>query len=279
MSTIQDFQAAEIDQLRAELAEFKTRYRTLFESVPVGMVSLAQNGFIERANRRAEQLLCGGRLANQRMGRFIHTTSAAAFETAVDAVLNDGVPRSCELTLLTKRSARSQCIVSLHRSKTGPDGKVVLAITDQTETADAIQAATRARTDLRTLVHSNAFPMLVLGIDGYIRTANYRAAELLGTRPSTLEGEPFELRIVDASRTAFREQLHRRGTGMVTVDVARRGEGRRVQIQLVDVEWQNEPCLVASLEDVTELQQQRVATSGKADWRAWGSWSPESPTK
>ena len=251
----QNLHMAEIEQLKVELAEAKAEVGGLWGGLPLPIITLANNGFIEQVNRPAEVMLGGGRLVNQRMGRFIHQQCVAAFETALDAALQGASPQSCELTLLTRASPRLQCSAHLHRLDVGREPKALLSLIDATRVSEAVQTATQATVDLRAVLQHQMHPMVVLGVDGYIRLGNPPAARLLGSAQG-LEGEALELWIVEAARSEFREVLYRRSRGPLNVDIVRRGEVRRVQIQLIPVRWHGEPCVVAAFDDVTEHERQ-----------------------
>ena len=254
--TGQDLQVAEIEQLRAELHDYKVRHKSLLECVPVAVVTVAPTGFILHANRRAEAMLGGGgRLVNQRMGRFVHPTSAAAFETALDTVMTSGDKTSLELMMMTRSSASTTCSVEMYRSHVNATTRVTLCLVDMTRTAEAVQSAIRARGDLKSVLLDNPFPTVLLGVDGYIRMSNEAASELLATPVSRLEGAALEMWVVEASRSAFREQLYKRGLGPQIVNIVRRGDARRVRIRMTSVEWSYEPCLATTLEDITEHEQ------------------------
>ena len=254
-TSLHNLQVAEIDQLRAELSHLQARHHALWEGVRAPVLYLASTGFIEQANRPAESLLGGGRLVNQRMGRFIHQNCVEAYETAFEATLLTAKPQTCDLTLITRSSPRTHCAAHLRRFSVGTERKLVLTIVDKTEITEASQTAAQASLDLRTVIQRSPYPMMVLGTDGYIRLGNAAVARLLGANRS-LEDEALELWIVDQSRSAFRDALYRRTVDPLAVEIVRRGEVCRVQIQLTPVQWRGEPCAVAVFEDRGEDQRQ-----------------------
>ena len=254
--TLQFFQAGEIERLRAELDASQKRYDALESTLPVGVVRVAPSGFIEHANAHAETLLGGGRLINQRMGRFIDQRDAAQFDSTLEQVLTGGEPRSCEISLIGKNGAQVRCQVGLQRLDDSAEARIVISLLDLRRITDATEAADRANAHVEALLQSSILPMIVIGGDRRIRSGNERAGELLATPTAALQGEAIDQWIVEANREAFHDLVNRRGRGPLTAEMVAAGQARRVRVYLTGVEWKAEPCLVVTLEDVSERERQ-----------------------
>lgn len=106
-------------------------------------------------------------------------------------------------------------------------------------TADACNLAADA--PFRALIERSADGVIVLRADGVIRFSNPAAQEMLGSSESQLLGELFGVPVVPG--------------GKAEVNLLCGGVPTRIaEIRVVDIHWEDEPALLATLRDVTQMK-------------------------
>lgn len=104
-----------------------------------------------------------------------------------------------------------------------------------------IDSAFAADAPFRALIERSADGVIVLRADGVIRFSNPAAQEMLGSTETQLHGELFGVPVVPG--------------GKAEVDLLCGGVPcRTAEIRVVDIHWEGEPALLATLRDVTQLK-------------------------
>lgn len=110
---------------------------------------------------------------------------------------------------------------------------------------EALKQISELEAGLRQLIEHGAVAMCVVGPDGLIRYANLAAGELFDKLATELTGTRFPFPVDGSSESV----------SMARPD----GSSRACEMQLSPTPWYGEPCLLASLWDVTEDVQLRDA--------------------
>jgi signal transduction histidine kinase len=109
------------------------------------------------------------------------------------------------------------------------------------EACEAALEESEAR--FRNVIEQNADAIIVVSRDGMVEYANAMAGRMFGIEPARLRGTPFGFPIVAGETTA--------------VDVVVDGVARTAELRVVESMWNGVPVCLASLRDVTELEQAR----------------------
>ena len=96
-----EMQNESLTKMQAELEESRNRYRDLYDSAPVGYLTLDQQTIVQAANRSAVALLgvIPGDLVRHGFGRFVVEADLPAWDQHWRKVFRDGVRDSCVLHL------------------------------------------------------------------------------------------------------------------------------------------------------------------------------------
>ncbi|KWT91951.1 hybrid sensor histidine kinase/response regulator [Candidatus Magnetominusculus xianensis] len=92
------------------------------------------------------------------------------------------------------------------------------------------------------LIEKNADGILILDMEGWIRFANPAAEGLFGKESGQLTGEYLGFPVITADKTEI--EL-----------ISKTGKVAAVEIRIVEIEWEQEPHILASLRDITERKQ------------------------
>jgi PAS domain S-box-containing protein len=142
---IQNEQLAEA-QLAAE--DSKERYRQLYESAPIGYLTLDSDGAIVSANRRVARLLGTprARLIGRKLSSLVAEGHQDEWHFARRALAESSAPRSLELELLLDDGSKLEAqIVSSGRPDSA--GRLSLALLDVTELRGAERALRKAASE------------------------------------------------------------------------------------------------------------------------------------
>lgn len=139
--------------------------------------------------------------------------------------------------------------------ETGADGYLVRPISNRELLArvqsmlrikSAEDAVRRQEKQLRVLISSSVDGMLVVNLEGRVLFANPAACELLNRAAATIVGEVLGVPVQAGE--------------FVDLDLIRPdGRLRVVEMRVVELDWQSQPALLASLRDVTERKRQEEA--------------------
>lgn len=143
-------QNEELRRTQIELDEARRKYFDLFNSAPVGHLSLDERGQITEANLTAAELLGLDRrpLVGRRLAAFVAPGSRDLLRAALGQLREEPGRRSCELELEGRGGSRCTAIVVLTAQEDEP-GRVSAAIVDISEQKGA---EAMVRTLVRELV-------------------------------------------------------------------------------------------------------------------------------
>ncbi len=178
-----EMQNEALRQTQSELEESRDRYRDLYESAPVGYLTLAGDGSIGAANLMAVSLLGGerGGLLGRDFSRFIAPEDCARWRGQFRAALDAEIRCDCELTLLRGDGAR--CRVRLDcLGAAGGEGPAALriAIVDIDELARVHRALARSEEHYRRLARISPAGILHADAEGMCAYVNARWCEISG---------------------------------------------------------------------------------------------------
>jgi PAS domain S-box-containing protein len=99
-----EMQNDELLRTRGDLEALSRQYADLYESAPVGYLSLGRNGAIRRANLAGARLLGqeSARLAKRCFGPFVSPASRPVFNAFFEKVFQSLAPETCDVEILTK---------------------------------------------------------------------------------------------------------------------------------------------------------------------------------
>jgi PAS domain S-box-containing protein len=133
---------------QAELA--LQRFTDLYDSAPVGYLTLRRDGSIRDVNRAGARLLGGARskLRNTRFAEFVHSDEQGKLGRFTARVFESDAKRHGELTLLPA-DGRAPVVVHIDATRDGAAQECRLALTDITERKQAENERRRAEDELR----------------------------------------------------------------------------------------------------------------------------------
>lgn len=114
-----------------EDADTSTRYFDLFQSAPVGYLTISEDGVVQEANLAAGTLLgvSSQSMAGQPLSRFILKEDEVVFDLARKQLLADGLPQACELRMVKPDGAAFgvRLSITVSRKEGGPPWLLVVA--------------------------------------------------------------------------------------------------------------------------------------------------------
>jgi two-component system, chemotaxis family, CheB/CheR fusion protein len=199
-----DLQNEELRASQEELARSRQEYRELYELAPVGYLTLDPAGTIERANRRAAELLgvADGELEGRRLVDFVRAEDQDALYRHRRAMTQGERPAECEIRLASDR--RRWLVVQSARGGEPEHATWRAVLVDVSERKHSEEALREALHGLRDVLDTVPQPLVVLNRDLRVTTASASYYGLFGERPEDTEGRPF---LAIADRRFDREPL------------------------------------------------------------------------
>ncbi len=220
-----ELQITALAESRAQTEAALRMYTDLYDSAPVGYVTLSRDGSIQRANLAAAALLGSppAALRGQRLGLFVSPETRAEFSAFHEALLVSQLKQSCEVVL--EKTFQPSLIVSLEGVLTADQTECRVVVVDLTER----RQEEAERTRLAAIVEFANDAIMSISRSGVIRSWNpgserlfgYSAQEIIGRNVRCLipseHWEKESLVIQSVSRGAHIEhyetrRLHRDGT-------------------------------------------------------------------
>jgi PAS domain S-box-containing protein len=253
--------AIERAQTQAQLRASEQRYRSLFESVPIGLYRSTPEGRIVDANDALVQML--GYPSREKLSEtpaqalFCDPADRQRWQAEMDA---KGVV-SYFVTQLKRYDGTPIWVVDRARAVRDPQGTILyydgslVDITEQRRSEEALRAS-EAR--YRALVESSPDG---IGIhqDGRIVFVNPAGARLLGAQsPDELVGKPIEDIIHPDYREVVRERIQRSlATGQPAPPLMEKfirldGTVIDVEVTAVPIMWEGRPAMQVVFRDITE---------------------------
>jgi PAS domain S-box-containing protein len=253
--------AIERAQTQAQLRASEQRYRSLFESVPIGLYRSTPEGRIVDANDALVQML--GYPSREKL---LETPAQALFCDPADrqrwqAEMDAKGVVSYFVTQLKRYDGTPIWVVDRARAVRDPQGTILyydgslVDITEQRRSEEALRAS-EAR--YRALVESSPDG---IGIhqDGRIVFINPAGARLLGAQnPDELVGKPIEDIIHPDYREVVRERIQRGlATGQPAPPLMEKfirldGTVIDVEVTAVPIMWEGRPAMQVVFRDITE---------------------------
>ena len=194
-------QAEELLRIQHELENSRNKYIDLYESAPVGYLTLTKKGFITEANFTSASLLGVERttLINRGFARFVTLESLKVWEQFFAAVRRQEKKQSC--TLLLERGDSSLFSARLEGGQLSADTAILIAFSDITEIRKAEEALRESEERFRKLVEISP-DAVILHRNGIIIYVNPAAQKLVGALvPEEMVGKP----VLDFIDTGFRD--------------------------------------------------------------------------
>jgi PAS domain S-box-containing protein len=281
-TTIRDLRA-EIEALRGRVAELEagpdatataqtlrhsaSLAEAVLASASQGIIVIAQDGRIELANPRAEQLFAygPGELIGQPLEILVpsrlstsHVQHRAAF-FANPRIRPMG--QGLELAGVRKDGTEFPVEISLSYSHIADGIRAVAFVTDITHRKAAEDALRRSEARARSLFEAASEGVVVVDPHGRIVSVNGKAEELFGYARSELIGQPVEMLMPDRYRDAH--PRHRReyfasprsrpmGRGLDLAGRRKDGSEFPIEISLSPIETDEGPQSVALVTDITQ---------------------------
>jgi PAS domain S-box-containing protein len=253
--------AIERAQTQAQLRASEQRYRSLFESVPIGLYRSTPEGRIVDANDALVQML--GYPSREKL---LETPAQALFCDPADrqrwqAEMDAKDVVSYFVTQLKRYDGTPIWVVDRARAVRDPQGTILyydgslVDITEQRRSEEALRAS-EAR--YRALVESSPDG---IGIhqDGRVVFVNPAGARLLGAQsPDELVGKPIEDIIHPDYREVVRERIQRSlATGQPAPPLMEKfirldGTVIDVEVTAVPIMWEGRPAMQVVFRDITE---------------------------
>jgi len=171
------------------LLESELRYRTLFETLPVGIGLSTPEGRIIDANSKFQQMLGYSIEQMRRINVTVTYYKAAERAPLLEQLRQDGSVRGFEVQM--KRKDGTIFLASLNVTTTSMRGETVLvtAARDITEHRRIERALAESEEKYRTLVECARDPIFTIDERCVLSFANKVAAETLGYQPEDLVGK------------------------------------------------------------------------------------------
>ncbi len=172
----------------------RARYFDLYDMAPVGYCTLSETGLILEANLTAATLLGvpRGELARKPITRFIHQEDQDIYYRHRKLLSETGEPQSCEFRM--QRPDAAVFWAHLRATASQDDGKAPtcrIVLTDITARKRNEEALRVSEERYRSILNASPDGIVIVDIDGFIRMASPRSAELAGVdQADDIFGQP-----------------------------------------------------------------------------------------
>lgn len=199
-----EIQNEELRRVQKELEVSQNQYHDLYDSAPIGFVTINRNGLCTRINRAAEDMLAGPDelLIGTAFSRWIHPEDFSLYSFSLKEAAGSGNRHICEVRLFGKDG-----IILYVRIKAGADfdeaGNLIewrLVLSDITESKRAEEAlrntlteAAEGRRVLEAMMEHIPIGITIADApDVKIRTVSRYGRELTGKSKQQIEGIPVD---------------------------------------------------------------------------------------
>ncbi len=269
-----EIQNEELQHARSELESLLRKYTDLYDSAPVGYLTLDPGGLIRQINLTGARMLetDRSRLINQRFARFVSADSRFAFASLLDKVLQDQSRDAAVVEL--QRTGSERCFVHVEAKVTKGERECHLALVDITSqrlSEESLQASERK---YRTLFETMSQGVVHQCPTGRIISANPSAERTLGLSINQMEGRKWtELfsELIHEDGSEFPEETHpymialRTGRAVhdVVMGVSLAGSDRRIWLNINAVPQfhcgeDNPSQVFMTLDDITDRKRMVV---------------------
>jgi two-component system, cell cycle sensor histidine kinase and response regulator CckA len=259
-----ELQNEELQQTRTALEESLARYASLYESAPIGYLTLGRDRLIRQVNLTGARLLglARARLVGGRLDRLLAVESRPIFETFI-AKLFAGESADCAVAIRPEDGAPVILELTGTVTEDGQECRVVAADISQRRHAEVALWSAHAR--LRRFVDANIVGVVIADAAGTVVDANDYYLELIDHTREELERGKVDWRAITppewlpADERAIVE-LRARGTCTPYEKEYLRRDGTRVAVLLADALLPGpEEQIAAFVLDLTERKRAEVA--------------------
>jgi PAS domain S-box-containing protein len=234
-----EMQNEDLQRARAELEESLARYTALYESAPVGYLTLDRDGVIRQVNLAGTRLLGleRARLVGTRLRPLLAAESRPGFDAFFAKLRENDSRQACELAMLTEGDP--PLILELTGAVTEDRQEVRMVVSDVSERKRSAEALRLAHERLQRFVDSNIIGVLTANPDGTIIEANDYYLRMIGFSREEFRQGKVDWRAITppewlpADEQAIQE-LRARGTCTPYEKEYLRRDGIRVPVLLVD---------------------------------------------
>ncbi len=270
-----ELQNEELQRTRADLEESLARYTDLYESAPVGYLTLGRDGDIRQVNLTGARLLGNerARLVGRRLGLLLAAQSRPVFHAFLASVFASGTSQTCEVMSRPQEGASLTFELTGTTRDAADECRVVAK--DVAERVRSEAALRSANERLRRFVDANIVGVIIANAAGAILETNDYYLQLVGyTREDLQQGRvdwramtPPEWLLADERAI---EELRTRGTCTPYEKEYVRSDGTRVPVLLVDALLPGpDKLIVAFALDLTERK--RADEALRESERRYGS--------
>jgi PAS domain S-box-containing protein len=144
-----EIQNQQLEEAQLETEDSRERFRQLYESAPIGFLTLDADGIIVRANACAAELFGVPRpeLLGRKLSTFISERHQDRWHFARRALADGGQRRSLELALSLEDASQRDVVLSAS-GQPDSDGRINLGMLDLTELRDVERALRRAAAEV-----------------------------------------------------------------------------------------------------------------------------------
>lgn len=190
-----EMQAEALRASQLALAQARSRYAELYDSAPVGYLTLTRGGLIAEANIAAATLLGVARkqLLDERFDRFVVSADVDRWQRLFAAAIVAGGRQALELALKSADGALSERQVELHclcvDSDAGPTLRMTLTdVSGRHATEDLLRKLSLAvEQSPESIVITNLAGEIEYVNEAFVRIAGYPREKLIGRNMSILQ--------------------------------------------------------------------------------------------
>ncbi|MBD3422186.1 MAG: PAS domain S-box protein [Chitinivibrionales bacterium] len=220
-----EMQNEEIRRIENETARTRDRYVKLYNSAPIGYLTLSIDLTIKEANDTAARMLDVDKqkLVGSRLSPFVSTDEQDACYNCLRKAATTNEPQHRELSLLRHNGAMIHARL-LAVSTQGPQGnghELLVTLSDITEERRAALALQASENRYRFLWEQSQVVNVLLTLDGYIVDVNAFGLNSLGYVKEEVTGQPLINFVVHSQRDHLARRIEeiRKGSPTQQVDI------------------------------------------------------------
>lgn len=280
-----ELQNDELRRAQIELEDARSRYNDLYDSNPIGLVTLAPKGLVARANHTAKEMLSAydDVLAGKGFSRWIDANDHKLYFACLQKVIDGGGRHSCVVRLVGKSGSflKTRIDATAYFNEEKNVSEWLLMLSDVPERKQIEQMLQRRERDLRSVLNNIVAVSGVMTADGVLIEVSRTALEAANLTAEDVLGKPLE----ECYWWSWSPEVQKRLCGAIEMaaagkgsrydEVVRVGEGKFMAIDFkVTPVFSGDGSLcflVASATDITarkrseeELQETRAELESKA---------------
>jgi PAS domain S-box-containing protein len=264
-----ELQNEELERSQEELVEACDRYADLYDSAPVGYVTIGKRNAIIEANLTVATMLGveKGSLKKQRLTTFIVDEDQDTFYLYRKQLLKTGKPKTCEVRMVKKDADLFWVQMDGVPVENGSaeHAQLRLAISDVTERKQAQDAARRSELLYQSVVDNLDQVVFVMTLDGVFTFLSPQAKTILGYDPDDLVLKGHKDLISAGSISAFQHNfaLAAGGQAVAPFDTTfNHADGHEVAIELFLTDFTDETGTTDVLGVAKDITESKYARRG-----------------